>query len=320
MPPLVSILIPVFNARQWVGAAIDSALAQTWPDTEVIVLDDGSTDGSLDVVRAYAGRVRIHTQSNGGQNVSRNRLTEFSRGEWLVYLDADDALANDAVGLKLAAADGADAVYGSMEVAHYRGEVCLRSEAFLAADYPDPFAAAFFWRYPNTSSFMFRRTAVTSVGGWNEGIRSCTDYDLYFRLLLADRVLRPAPRSLSVYRHWSDGQASIQDAFRQTTTRLDLMWRAALALDRAGRWTGAARVAFGNAALGVIRILHVIDADRAAAEFSRLRSWHPALQPAPPNFSAGYRAAFRLLGFRGAERLADALRVLRPAPLPIVNR
>ena len=116
MPPLVSILIPVYNARQWVGAAIDSALAQTWPDTEVIVLDDGSTDGSLDVVQAYAGRVRIHTQSNGGQNVSRNRLTEFSRGDWLVYLDADDELSADAVRLKLEAAGDADAVYGSMDV------------------------------------------------------------------------------------------------------------------------------------------------------------------------------------------------------------
>ena len=116
MPPLVSILIPVYNTRQWVGAAIDSALAQTWPDTEVVVLDDGSTDGSLDVVQAYAGRVRIHTQSNGGQNVSRNRLTEFSRGDWLIYLDADDELSADAVRLKIEAAGAADAVYGSMDV------------------------------------------------------------------------------------------------------------------------------------------------------------------------------------------------------------
>ena len=320
MPPLVSILIPVFNTRQWVGAAIDSALAQTWPDTEVIVLDDGSTDGSLDVVRAYAGRVRIHTQSNGGQNVSRNRLTEFSRGDWLVYLDADDELSADAVRLKLEAAGDADAVYGSMDVCSYEDGRLVRTTAFPAGTYPDTLAAAFMWKYPNTSSFMFRRTAVQEVSGWNESIRSCTDYDLYFRLLLTDCLLRAAPASVSVYRLWSRQQASLEDLFRQTTTRLEVMWGVARQLDRDRRWTDAARSAFYDAALGVIRILHLVDSRRAAAEFERLRSWNPRLRPSPANFPAGYRAALRLLGFSRAERVADTFRLLRTSPLPVMNR
>jgi glycosyltransferase involved in cell wall biosynthesis len=319
MTPAVSILIPVYNAREWLAAAVESALAQTSSNVEVVVLDDGSTDGSYEVAERFAGRVHLARQSNGGQNVSRNQLTAMSRGEWLVYLDADDELAPDAVEKKLARADAADVVFGTMNLQHYRGAERLRTESFPASDYPDPFAAAFLWKYPNTSSFMFRRSAVDAVGGWNEAIRSCTDYDLYFRLLLAGKRFSAAPESVSIYRHWSARQASLEDTFRQTTTRLDVMWRAAGELDRNGPWTPASRDAFANAALGVIRILHMVNADRAAAEFDRLHAWDPQLRPAPAFFSSSYRAAFRLLGFRGAERVADATRALKPGRLPVAT-
>ncbi len=319
MTPSVSILIPVYNAREWLAVAIESALAQTSPNVEVIVLDDGSTDGSHEVAGKFGARIRLTRQPNGGQNVSRNRLTAMSAGEWLVYLDADDELAVDAVEKKLSRAGAADAVFGTMNLQHYRGAAQLSAESFPASEYADPLAAAFFWKYPNTSSFMFRRSAVDAVGGWNEAIRSCTDYDLYFRLLLDGRRFSAAADSVSIYRHWSKQQASIEDTFRQTTTRLEVMWQAAGELDRTGRWTGAAREAFGNAALGVIRILHVVNADRAAAEFERLRHWNPKLRPAPELFSSSYRTAFRVLGFRGAELVADATRLLKRRQLPIAT-
>lgn len=89
---LVSILIPCFNAEPWIGECIESALAQTWPEKEVIVVDDGSTDGSLDIVRRFGDRIRWESGLNRGGNAARNRLFELARGEWLQYLDADDYL------------------------------------------------------------------------------------------------------------------------------------------------------------------------------------------------------------------------------------
>src|SRR5688572_7256725 len=114
MEPCVSILIPVHNCRPWVARAIESALGQTWPATEVIVLDDGSTDGSTSVIERYRAHLRIESNAAGGQNSARNRLTALSRGGWLVYLDADDELASNSVEEKLKCCDDADAVYGSM--------------------------------------------------------------------------------------------------------------------------------------------------------------------------------------------------------------
>src|SRR5580692_7261445 len=89
---LVSILIPCFNAEKWVAQAIESALAQTWPKKEVFVVDDGSTDASLEIIRHFDGRVRWETGPNRGGGAARNRLLQLAGGEWLQYLDADDFL------------------------------------------------------------------------------------------------------------------------------------------------------------------------------------------------------------------------------------
>src|SRR6266566_10153024 len=88
----VSLLIPCYNAERWVAQTIESALTQAWPGKEIIVVDDGSIDGSLDVIRRYEDRIRWETGPNRGGNHTRNRLLELARGEWLQYLDADDYL------------------------------------------------------------------------------------------------------------------------------------------------------------------------------------------------------------------------------------
>src|SRR5947208_2592225 len=97
MSTLVSILIPCYNAERWIAQAIESALAQTWPEKEVVVVDDGSTDGSLDVIKQFDGRIRWETGPNRGGNMARNRLRELAGGDWLQYLDADDYLLPDKI-------------------------------------------------------------------------------------------------------------------------------------------------------------------------------------------------------------------------------
>jgi Glycosyl transferase family 2 len=90
---LVTIAVLNYNYRRFVAQAIESALAQTWRELEVVVVDNGSTDGSLDVIRPYADRVRIvEIAHNIGQGHGYNACIAAARGEWLVWLDADDVL------------------------------------------------------------------------------------------------------------------------------------------------------------------------------------------------------------------------------------
>ncbi len=98
MTPLVSIIIPCHNAERWVGATIESALEQTWPNQEVIVVNDGSDDGSLAVARRYESRkLRVIDELNRGAASARNTGLAAASGEFIQYLDADDLLAPDKI-------------------------------------------------------------------------------------------------------------------------------------------------------------------------------------------------------------------------------
>ncbi len=98
MPLLVSILIPAFNAQDWIADTIRSALAQTWPNKEIIVVDDGSKDQTLSVVRQFAPRgVSVVSQPNQGAAAARNHALALSKGDYIQWLDADDILAPDKI-------------------------------------------------------------------------------------------------------------------------------------------------------------------------------------------------------------------------------
>src|ERR1700752_663992 len=229
--PLVSILIPGYNCRPWIARAVASALGQSWKRCEVIVIDDCSTDDTDEELKRFEGSIRVERSPvNGGQNKTRNRLTELCNGEWLVYLDADDELEPHSIEQKLQFAAEADVIYGSTKITTYEGEREVQAQEFVADNHDDVWCAFFAWKFPNTSAFCFRREAVLDAGGWNENIKNCTDYDLYLRLLGHGYRFKAAPDAWSMYRQWSSTQAVNEDPLRKMTTRLKLMFEAAAQL------------------------------------------------------------------------------------------
>jgi glycosyltransferase involved in cell wall biosynthesis len=93
MEPLVSILIPAYNSQQWIADTIESARAQTWPKKEIVVVDDGSSDQTLQVARRFASKsVRVVTQANQGAAAARNTALSICQGDYIQWLDADDLL------------------------------------------------------------------------------------------------------------------------------------------------------------------------------------------------------------------------------------
>src|SRR5215510_8915726 len=98
MEPLVSILIPAYNAQQWIAGTLESALSQTWPKKEIIVVDDGSSDQTLQIARQFASKtVRIVTQANQGASAARNTAFSICQGDYIQWLDADDLLDPDKI-------------------------------------------------------------------------------------------------------------------------------------------------------------------------------------------------------------------------------
>jgi glycosyltransferase involved in cell wall biosynthesis len=106
MKPLVSILIPAYNAEPFIADTIQSALAQTWPEKEIIIVDDGSKDGTLAAAKRFsAENIKIVTQENQGASAARNRAFSLSRGDYIQWLDADDLLARDKISKQMETAE-----------------------------------------------------------------------------------------------------------------------------------------------------------------------------------------------------------------------
>jgi glycosyltransferase involved in cell wall biosynthesis len=106
MQPLVSILIPAFNAAPWIAETLRSAVQQSWPRTEIIVVDDGSIDSTVEIARRFERHgVRVVEQVNQGAAAARNHALSLCRGDYIQWLDADDLLSPDKIASQLAAVD-----------------------------------------------------------------------------------------------------------------------------------------------------------------------------------------------------------------------
>src|SRR6516164_1602620 len=105
--PLVSILVPAFNAEAWIADTMRSALAQTWPRKEIIVVDDGSTDQTLAVARQFVSKdLAVVSRENHGAAATRNHALSLSQGDYIQWLDADDLLSPDKIERQMEAVEG----------------------------------------------------------------------------------------------------------------------------------------------------------------------------------------------------------------------
>ena len=179
--PLVSIIIPNYNYARYLREAIDSALAQTYRPVEVIVVDDGSTDGSRSVIQAYGSAIRSIFQKNEGLPSARNAGIAMASGEFFVFLDSDDALLPDAL-LTLyegfSSAPDCGIVFGYSQSVGAAGErLSFHRNECRSFSYKE-FLFANFILVPEA---MISRRVVAEIGGFNPSFLQCEDYDFWIR-------------------------------------------------------------------------------------------------------------------------------------------
>ncbi len=199
--PKVSIVIPVYNDETYVADAIESALAQEYSDIEVIVVDDGSTDRTPDILKRYEGKIAVVTQENQGAGGSRNTGIRASRGEYLSFLDSDDLFMPEKSGIQAELLDKhpeVGLVYGVCRaIAERDGSVVKMTRVERSAR--DRSKGPFPPTYP-TPSFMVRREWLERVGGFDGQMRWAMDTDLRFKLWAAGCVFMPHRDVVTSYR------------------------------------------------------------------------------------------------------------------------
>lgn len=183
----VSIVIPAYNHAGYLPQAIESLLGQRIPP-EIIVIDDGSTDNTREVLARYDGRIHWETQQNIGQAATLNRGWAMATGEFLGYLSADDLLYPEAVRQLLnafRANSDAVAAYPDFELIDPRGQVV---HAVSAPDFELKAALLGNECLPGPGA-LFRREALQRAGGWNPDYRQMPDYDFWLRLGMLGRFV-----------------------------------------------------------------------------------------------------------------------------------
>ena len=225
--PVASILIPCRNAAHWLNATLESAVGQTGVPTEIIVVDDGSTDGSRELVQSWTSRgVRLLTQSALGASAARNHALAQSRAPWVQFLDADDLLGPDKIARQLftlgAAPSGTVASASWGRFAHEAPpESAVFADSAVERDYSP--ATDFLVQQAETGSMMHPaawlcpRSLLDQAGPWNDRLSLNDDGEYFTRVLCRSSGIRYVPGARTFYRSGRSGSLSRtrrQDALR----------------------------------------------------------------------------------------------------------
>ncbi len=265
--PIVSVVIPAYNAAPFLRETIESVLAQTYEPVEIVLVDDGSTDGTPDVAASFADAILYVRQANAGVSSARNRGLEEASGVYLCFLDADDWLYPQDLARKvelLEARPELALAHGLVEVTgpalEPSGEVLRGAEGEVLDALLNLIPPAI----PCPSNVLIRRSVLADVGVFDEELSTSADYDLWLRVACEFPVGRVDEPSVKYRRHegamFTDVEAQRRDMeriFRKHRQRLGtkpawrtLRWRfyrsVAGEYRRRGRWLAA--VAFAGRA------------------------------------------------------------------------
>jgi len=213
MMPLVSILIPAYNAERWIGDSIQSAIRQTWPRKEIIIVDDGSRDGTVEVARQVASpEVTIVSVKNQGAAAARNHALQISRGDYIQWLDADDLLAPDKIERQLGALRSGDSrrilLSSAWAPFYYRTRNARLVRTSLCED-----LSPVEWLlrkmgenlHMQTATWLTSRELVEAAGPWDTRLLSDDDGEYFCRVLLKSEGTRFVQDTGTFYRVTSGG-------------------------------------------------------------------------------------------------------------------
>lgn len=188
--PLVSVVVPVYNQGEFVRSAIESVLAQGYSPLELIVIDDGSTDDTPDVLRGYAGRAEVIRQDNRGAAAALNRGIRATGGSLVCWLSADDEFLPGKLEAQVAAfRDSPEVGMAHTGYVDVDGSgTVLRTARVPAAVDADPFVNVYWRNSTNGSTVMLRRDVFDELGGFDESLRADVDADMWMRIALRWRI------------------------------------------------------------------------------------------------------------------------------------
>lgn len=182
--PSVGVIVPCYNAEKWVARAIQSALDQKYPNCEIIVVNDGSTDKSLEIIKAFGNKIKIESGPNRGGCAARNSGMFLARSQFLIFLDADDYIEGNLFeGLvNVAHRDSADVVFAPFTF-EFEDGTRTRDRGLDVTNAETLIAGWLSGSWVPPCAILWRSDMLARIGGWNTSITRNQDGELVLRAL-----------------------------------------------------------------------------------------------------------------------------------------
>lgn len=217
MHPLVSIIIPVYNNEKHLSAAIQSVIAQSWSNKEIILVDDGSQDNSLELAKSFENEwIKVFHQENKGASAARNLALKYAKGDYIQFLDADDLLAPDKIENQINCLKGfPNSLAYSDTVTFKNDDDFIVSESYVLSEElknttdPYQFLLHLYGGYGvpamvTVHAWLTPSTVIKKAGDWNENLSMDDDGEFFCRVLLAADSVKFCADTLSYYRKYDD--------------------------------------------------------------------------------------------------------------------
>jgi glycosyltransferase involved in cell wall biosynthesis len=308
--PLVSVLIPCFNAERYIGETLESVFRQTWPELEIVVVDDGSTDGSAaEIKRFQCSKLTVLSQQNQGQTTALNKCISHSSGAFIQYLDADDLIAPDKIALQMRRLiDRPDCVataewgrfYTNPEETRFIAEPVWRDLDpldWLALSRAEGGGMMF------PALWLISRKLIDQIDPWRPDLTQNNDAEYFTRLLLASKQVLFCEGARAYYRSGITGSLGGRKSPEALVSQFkvnEMCECRVLARENSERVRRAFALSWQHLAHGAYPYDPVL-AERALARAATL---HPI--EIMPGGGLAFRWLSRVIGWRAARRLQVA--------------
>lgn len=239
----VSILIPVYNSEKYIAETLENALAQTWADKEIIVIDDGSTDNSLKIAQSYECDIlKVYSQPNKGASAARNYAFAQATGEYIQYLDADDLMSADKIEKQLGfISQFSDykkvLVYSPIEI--FENDITnlvLPNTTIRDKSYDSPLELLndFFLTLAAIipHAYLVHRSLIEKSGGWNESLSTNDDGEFFSRVIALSSCVKYVPDTTVYYRNTPNSLSKLRSQKHYESQLLSLMYTTTLMLQK----------------------------------------------------------------------------------------
>lgn len=307
--PDISVVIPCYNAERWVGRAIESVLAQEGVTVEVIVIDDGSTDVSVDVLRRYEVCIHWETGPNRGACAARNRGLALARANHIMFLDADDFIGPGLLAsMRKSILDhDADCAVAQVFDQSEHGWMARRRRP-RTDDWRHLLEDWLLGAFVPPCGLLWHSRLLKEIGGWDEKLRKNQDGDLVYRALLRGMAFCTTEESHAVYWHHGGQRISSNLSREKLLDTFGTMQMLIEILEVRGELTGSLRRAASHSSHTLERCAVELADPALSQKLSKFRKTHGF-----PRYDGSilHVGASRIIGLRRKQKISMAVNRIR---------